>query len=325
MEWNFNGQRILYHPGDTTIFQSMLILLPDQNLGFFYAYNTSNPGVTPWDRTLLAFMQHYYPVDRPAIQPNPGFSSRAQAYTGNYFLARSAYTTIEKVNNLNFQQWVEISDSKDGALLLGLPISPVKVRLDEIAPGLFREASTGLQFVFQTDDQGRTVVMYDSHQPSAPWIKMPWHANPLLHYLLLLACTLIFLSALLASLVNGILSLFKKREGSPQSTLARLARWTAGLVALLNIAALVAFLAIFFDSNGFGRMIAYGQMAAINAILTVWLLAASFTIVLVVLVVIAWKRSFWGPVARLHYTLVALAALAFTFFLNYWNLLGFQY
>jgi hypothetical protein len=29
--------------------------------------------------------------------------------------------------------------------------------------------------------------------------------------------------------------------------------------------------------------------------------------------------------ARIHYSLVTLAALAFVWFLNYWNLLGFRY
>ena len=38
-----------------------------------------------------------------------------------------------------------------------------------------------------------------------------------------------------------------------------------------------------------------------------------------------WWKGLWGLTARLHYTLVALAALAFAWFLNYWNLLGFRY
>ncbi len=36
------------------------------------------------------------------------------------------------------------------------------------------------------------------------------------------------------------------------------------------------------------------------------------------------KTRYWNPGARVHYTLVTLAALAFIWFLNYWNLLGWR-
>jgi hypothetical protein len=108
-------------------------------------------------------MQHYYPVDLAAFQPAPGFHARSETYTGSYFLARSSYTTIEKVNNLSITNWIELTASEDGALLIGLPISPQKIRLEEMEPMLFREASTGLQLVFQMEDSGRVVYLYDAH------------------------------------------------------------------------------------------------------------------------------------------------------------------
>jgi hypothetical protein len=299
------------------------VLLPDQDLGFFYSYNTSNPSVVPWDTTLIAFLQHYFPVELVASQPAPGFTSRAEAYTGNYFLARRSFTTIEKVNNL--LQWIQITDSGDGALLLGLPISPVKARLEEIEPGLFREASTGLQFVFQVDDQGHAVYLYDSHQPEAPFAKVAWHANPMLHYGLLFVCAVIFLSVLFAGLFSGIANLFKRGLRPPHSTLARFARWTAVLVALLDVSALFAFLAIFLSGSCLTEMIDYGEMSSINIILTIWLVAAVLSMFLAALTILVWKKGLWGLMARLHYILVALAAQAFVWFLNYWNLLGFRY
>ena len=325
MEWNFNGQRILYHAGDTRVFQSMLVLLPEQDLGFFYAYNTMNPAVMPWDLTLIAFMQHYYPVDLAAFQPAPGFRTRSETYTGSYFLARSSYTTIEKVNNLRITNWIELTASEDGVLLIGLPISPQKIRLDELEPMLFRETSTGIQLVFQMEDNGSGVYLYDAHQPSTPWVKMVWHQNPMLHYGLVLLCSLIFLSALLAGLFSALARIFKRGDRAAQSGFARFARWIALLVAFLDLSALVAFLVICLDRDGYGTIIAYGEMSAIDLILTVWLAAAAFTILLAALTVIAWKQGFWSPIARLHYSLVALAAMAFIWFLNYWNLLGFRY
>ena len=37
------------------------------------------------------------------------------------------------------------------------------------------------------------------------------------------------------------------------------------------------------------------------------------------------KDRFWGLAGRLHYTLVTVAAVAFVWFLNYWNLLGWRF
>lgn len=147
----------------------------------------------------------------------------------------------------------------------------------------------------------------------------------MLHYGLVLLCAVIFLSALLAGLFGAIIRIFKKGNLAAQPLSTRFARWTALMVAFLDLSALVAWLVLYLDRDGFGTMIAYGEMSTINLILTTWLAAAVLTIALAGLTMAAWKQGFWGRIARIHYSLVALAALAFVWFLNYWNLLGFRY
>jgi len=41
-----------------------------------------------------------------------------------------------------------------------------------------------------------------------------------------------------------------------------------------------------------------------------------------VLAALAWKYRYWGVAGRVHYTLVALAAVVFVLFLSNWNLTG---
>ncbi len=41
----------------------------------------------------------------------------------------------------------------------------------------------------------------------------------------------------------------------------------------------------------------------------------------VVLAVVAWWKRWWGLAGRLHYTVLALAGLAFVGFAAYWSLL----
>jgi hypothetical protein len=41
--------------------------------------------------------------------------------------------------------------------------------------------------------------------------------------------------------------------------------------------------------------------------------------------VLAWKNGCWGIGGRVHYILATLAALAFVWFLNFWNLLDWRF
>ena len=54
-------------------------------------------------------------------------------------------------------------------------------------------------------------------------------------------------------------------------------------------------------------------------------MSAVLTVGALVYTVLAWKNSYWGIAARAYYTLVTVAAVAFVWFLNYWNLLGWRF
>ena len=132
---------------------------------------------------------------------------------------------------------------------------------------------------------------------------------------------MLFLSVILAAPTGFILRLFKKGKPVTQP-LSRVARWLAFLVAALDLLALAVFLVLF---TGSGEAIFYGQMSTINVMLSAWLVAAILTVPLLVFAVLSWKNRYWRVASRVHFTLVTVAALAFVWFLNYWNLLGFRY
>jgi hypothetical protein len=54
-------------------------------------------------------------------------------------------------------------------------------------------------------------------------------------------------------------------------------------------------------------------------------LSALLTVSALVYTALAWKDGYWGVALRVYYTLVTVAAVAFIWFLNYWNLLGWRY
>jgi hypothetical protein len=60
-------------------------------------------------------------------------------------------------------------------------------------------------------------------------------------------------------------------------------------------------------------------------VLGVGLAGAVLTIGAVAYSVLAWLRRYWGVAFRVYYTVVSVAAVAFVWFLDYWNLLGWRY
>ncbi|MGA9397340.1 MAG: serine hydrolase domain-containing protein [Anaerolineaceae bacterium] len=318
MEVVLNGQRILYHGGDINPFHGLLVLIPDQNLGFFVAYNTDT-SASLWALDLLSFVEHYFPQTKVTAQSPEGFDAQAVRFSGYYRPMRGAYTTLEKVNVL--KTWAVVKPSHDGALLWQPALSPLSIRIVESEPLLFVEPQSGLTSVFTEDSHQNITYVFDALPAGMPYEKLPWHANPYLHYGLLGACILLFLFVVLAIPADFVLRLFKKGKPISQS-LAQAARWLAFLVATLDLVGLGFFLVLFI---GRGDAIFYAQMSILQIMLAAWLIAAILIVPLLVLAVLSWKNRYWGVASRVHYSLMAVAALAFVWFLNYWNLLGFRY
>src|SRR5918993_3013610 len=123
-----NGQRTLGHTGYFPPMSSLLLLLPEQNLGVFVAYNSEGGRDLTNQHTGFqrAFFDHYYPA--PAvkpIQPPADFAERAGRFEGTYRITGgtpgTSYTTLEKVGVLLGMSTVKISDPGDGTLLFTNP------------------------------------------------------------------------------------------------------------------------------------------------------------------------------------------------------------
>jgi hypothetical protein len=69
----------------------------------------------------------------------------------------------------------------------------------------------------------------------------------------------------------------------------------------------------------------FGIPLIYKIVLGLGVLSALLTIGAVIYSVLAWKDRYWGAAFRVYYTVVTLTAVAFVWFLNYWNLLGWRY
>ncbi|HSR30002.1 MAG TPA: serine hydrolase domain-containing protein, partial [Anaerolineae bacterium] len=321
-DFSDNGQRTLGHSGGTIGFATLLLLLPDQDLGVFVVYTNEDVGglTTQHSGFQREFFDHYYPA--PAvepIQPPADFAKRASRFAGSYVSTRRAYTTFEKFKSI-MSPPIEINDPGDGTLLL--TIIGREVRLVEVEPLYFRQVDGPFGVVFREDDRGRITHMFLDVSPQEDYEKLNWYETTGLNMALVLGCVLIFLSIMPVALVRAIRN--RRPSGDRKSAYrgARMANWIIVAISVLNLLVVVGVVQMWFFDLGFPR---FGLSLFDRIVLGLGVLSALLTVGALVYAVQAWKEGYWGLAFRTYYTLVTVAAAAFVWFLNYWNLLGWRF
>jgi CubicO group peptidase (beta-lactamase class C family) len=316
-----NGQRTLGHEGYFPPMHSLLLLLPDQNLGVFVAYNSEGGGALTKQHVGFqrAFFDHYYPA--PAVEPikpPADFAERAGRFVGSYRFASSPATTFQKVGGLVGANTVEIRDPGDDTLLLS--IGGYEWRFVEVEPLYFRQVDGPFGIVFREDDGGRITQMYTDLMPQYTAVKLGWYETPGFNLPLLLVCVLLFLSMILVTAIRFIRN--RRRGGARKgvSRGARAAYWIVLGICVLYLLFVVGMVPGFNPPTE-----VHGAQLILKIVLGLGVLSAVLTVGALFYSTLAWKNSYWGIAARAHYTLVTVAAVAFVWFLNYWNLLGWRF
>jgi hypothetical protein len=298
--------------------------LPEQNLGVFVVYNSEGGG----DLTLQhlgfqrAFFDHYYPA--PAVEPirSPAdFAERAGRFDGTYRITGgtpgTSYTTLEKVGVLFGMSTVEISDPGDGTLLFTNPWG--EWRFVEVKPLYFRQVDGPFNILFDEDDRGRITRMFTDYTPMLAFEKLNWYETPGFNRALALGCVLVFLSMIPAASIRFIRSRRPSAERKPEPRGARVAYQIIVGICVLDLLFVIGTVL-------WGNPVPlFGVPTMYRIVLGLGVLSAVLTVGALIYSVLAWKNSYWGIAARGHYTLVTVAAVAFLWFLNYWNLLGWRF
>lgn len=317
-ERSLNNVRLIGHGGDTVFFHSLLMLLPEQNVGFFLSYNSVGAGGFLQEKFLKAFLDHYYPgPEPPEFELSPDFKKRAIRFTGNYGLARSVFSTYEKLANLMMVTQVKATDK--GTLLTSYPAGLGTKQWVEVEPFLFQELNGQERLVFKIDNKGRVTHAFISEFPYFALIKLAWYQSPLFHYSLFILSMILFLSTLawpIRALFRALCKGKREERGGPGW-----ARWTAGGMSMLFV--FFCFGLALILSNQMNLM--FGIPPLLKIMLVFPLISIVLLIGAVGVTFLAWKYKYWSACARVHYTLVLLAALVFIWWLNYWNLLGFRF
>jgi CubicO group peptidase (beta-lactamase class C family) len=316
-DFSDNGQRTIGHSGEAAPMNSLLLLLPGQNLGVFVVYNSEGGGdlINQHLGFQRAFFDHYFPA--PAvepIQPPADFGPRAGRFAGSYKLTRSSYTSLEKIAYL--MSTVEIRDSGDGGLLFDTPWGEWKYV--EVEPLYFRQVDAPFGLVFREDSRGRITHLFTDLTPMFAFEKLGWYETAGFHLALGLVCVLIFLSVIAA---GSFRALRNRRLGGARNLEPSGARAAYGILLGISVLNLLFVVGTALWGN---PLPLFGVSTVYKIVLGLGVLSAVLTAGAVAGAALAWKNGYWSIAARAHFTLAAAAAVAFVWFLNFWNLLGWR-
>ncbi|MBI5033939.1 MAG: serine hydrolase [Chloroflexi bacterium] len=322
-DFSDNGLRTFGHRGYAAPMNSLLLFLPDQNLGVFVIYNSAGGAnvTNPHLGFQRAFFDHYYPASAGApVQPQPGLDKRMDRFVGSYRETAFPTTSFMKVAALFGGMTAQIRDSGDGALLVNY--RGTEMRFVQVESLYFRQVGGMYAIAFREDAQGRITRMFLDPINYTAFDKLEWYETSGFNIPLLAVCVLVFMSMLLVAVVRFVWSrLFSKR--GPGSRNARVANWVLVGVCLLNLL-VVAGVAWGAMGGGMANELLEPPLL-IKVALALGVLCVVLTVGAVVYAVLAWKDRFWGIAFRVYYTVVTVAAVAFVWFLNYWNLWGLRY
>jgi CubicO group peptidase (beta-lactamase class C family) len=317
-EQQINQQRLIGHSGDTTLFYSLLMLLPKSHVGLFVAFNSPG-GSTASQNLLQAFMDHYYPAPRVTPSaPLAGFPERASQIEGTYWSTRRNETTYQKVG-YDLLSPITVSNAGNGHLIIS-GVGNQDIDLVEVQPWVFQQTN-GLSDTVIFRRSGSQMNMFIGNRPYQAYQKRAWDETSTFHLGLLLICLLLFLGSGISALVHLIAAIRRKFNGKSKVIQFRseFPRWVGWSMSILNVIVLIGFFLLFSSNDLYAvqfamspALVAVMMLASISSLLTLGMVFWSFLV---------WKMPSWNPWRCLSYVLLTLAGIAFSLDLNFWHLL----
>jgi len=304
-----NGQRIIGHGGDTSIFHSRLFLIPEQNLGVFVSTNAPG-GVDAGEAVERAFVERYFSGEPPAEPvPTADFETRSALYPGEYYGSRSNFSGFFKAFRLLSPTSVSV-DENQRVLAMG-------AQFVETEPGLLVKVDQPSFKLVVRDEDDRMII--SSSMPAA-WIKARWYERVSLHRFILIGGLILFLVALFNWIKAFFTGLFKRRPHPFLSSLARLAGGLFGLSYLVFIVMLLMLISKVDPAFGIPSM-NFGMPSWFGTMMTVPVAMAIFGLLIVTLAVLAWVKRYWTVGVRISYSILSIWGIAIIWSLHFWNLL----
>ncbi|MFI5496767.1 serine hydrolase domain-containing protein [Actinoplanes sp. NPDC051859] len=304
-----NGHRVLLHDGGWEGFASVMMLVPDCDLGLFFTTNSRSGAGPDMQAIIDAFFDRFAPEGggspAPAVGSSPDGLARPSAPTpGFYKPTRHNATTFEKLTTLVSPSRLTIDG--DGAVHF-------RGKVWAQQGGDLYRAPDGDRLVFLAGTDGRRYVATDGAAAEL----MPAAETPLVNMAVLLA-VLLPASGTLVLLAGAIVRVVRRRAARTTRRWRR-ARGVAVGAALLDVVFLVV-LGVILAGNTDEFL--FHVPLHFRLLLLVPVLATAVAVAAVGLTAQSWRGSGAGVVARTHQVTLLAGHAALVWFVWQWNLIA---
>jgi CubicO group peptidase (beta-lactamase class C family) len=316
-----NGRRALLHNGGGKGYRSLMYLLPEQDAGFFLAYNLADRHEEgELQEVFITEFRKRFVAAQESIEVRTDEQPPDEQLVGDYLYVRRARTTIESF--ISVVNRVRVAKGENGMLTVsGLSGSPVE--LTRIGSLVFRRGDARGVVAFEPANETSTqrlLMIADSGFP-AVYERVPFIASLRVQVSWLSVIALVFLYAAAWRPLRG---LWRARRVKGWDG-ARWWTWLGGIASALNLVFLVGFPLAFLGriEGGFPDFV-YGVPAGARLLLLIPPVTAFIGVAVSIAVLAAWRKAETSA-AVLGDSVVAIALLSFVVFAWYWNLVPMQH
>jgi len=314
-----NGHRIIGHAGDTIYFHSDLHLIPDAGVGFFVSYNSrSKAEISPRDALWHQFLDRYFPYQPPAGEAVANAAQDAREVSGSYIVSRRFQTNMLAVFTPLGE--LKVSTGKDNIIMANelKDLNGKPKHFKEIGPLLFREVDGQAKIGFKRDDSGNLVLVID--YPFMVFQRASWYRSGTFNLTVLIGSLSLFVLTLILWPIGYFI---RRHYGQPLKvgpTQRKLRTWTR-VVCVVDIIFVGIFVTIMLLSEKYLGILSSGMDIWFHLLQLLGWVGVLGGLVILWNAIESWRSQDRGIWSRLGDTLIVVAALGFTWFTLYWNML----
>ncbi|MNX69011.1 putative penicillin-binding protein PbpX [compost metagenome] len=316
-----NGRRVLRRDGDAAAVWSRMYLVPEAELGIFYAVAGDEEA-----RLSLAdaLFDHLWPTGSESMAPRTVPGTACQRYEGVYRYLQYNRDTFSKLQSLLVGQVRVRADRAGGLTVTALGAGDVyggfegRTRWEPIGENVFERADGKARLAFGLNEKGEVETLCSSMRYQGEFSRLSWYEAAPWQFAYFAA---FLLSAVVSLIVLGALALQAQLPLGPSGTL-----WVlhSGLSTLFGVMLLPSLFLIGNVGGGFPAY-GFGINAWIRGILTLPMGLSALALGLVLGLGGAMTMEAWPVPVRGLYALATLLACLQVLWLRYWNLLGYRW
>jgi len=317
----YGGRRVLAHSGSVPGFWSLLLIMPEEKVGFFFATNGGDPGFGPAlrDRLLMELVE-----EAPSLPLSPRRTENPSDRAGSYELTRYSHQTIERLPQL-FNNTIRVAARGDTLLVFaGGPAD----RFLQIGDSLYRQVGGEESLAFGMR-RGRA-HMFRSSDVFGAWLPAAYERrgrfqgsyflNEYISWLLGVPVIVMVLIWPVSVFGSAVLRSRRGQEGGGRDPLRIGATVGAAAATVLFAWFAFGFIARSIQLFQTGEMM-FGMPDSLSRLLWIPWVHLGLSGLLTLGLPVVWKKRWWGFPRRMLFSMIVGALLLQLVFLLNWNYL----